>query len=629
MNITPEDTKQQAGGCTAIVPVPSQSRNTMWAWFIALMGWSVVVCFYDLGGGAAFEMTDCWVAQSAREMLEAGDWLVPRFSGETRLQKSPGAYWAVMLTSVLMGSDVTEFTARVPNAIGGLMIVATVFWLALRIAGERVAIYAGFVAASSVTVVYWSHRGASDLGLAALNTVSLACLWVGTSRYVQGGRGHIVLWLGGYLFAGLGMLYKMPMPLATVGVPAVLYLLIQRRWFILKSKWHLIGLLVFLLPWLPWAIAVVVSEPNAVDKWRVEFVDRFTGDLPNVEGQGSWKMLPFYLLPLFVYAIPFCLSIPAAIVRAFRRDDTADRDGVRFLLIWIIGLFAFFTASTGKELRYFLPVMPPVFVLLGMELAVLFDSRRIVREAMVRLAVRAAWIGVPLGFIAGGFGLYRWNRHQQHLFEWSTVWPPYAVFAILFGVGACISAWCFLHRLRDAAFGVLVGTMWVSWLWAWSNLLPIVANQVPSQDFAEQLRDQIPATMHDQLYSVGNQDSRIIWYSDVRMKRVIDQLELLEMQGGQRSRQNEERLIAEEMIRKLRGDELVLYVCYRPLYVQFLIEAGAALKERGEQMPRTYLWFQTRRGAPAKHYVLFANQPPAWEPPPLTPPSQRLEAALK
>ena len=49
-------------------------------WLVALLGWTVLLCFYDLDGGPRFEPIDCWVAQTAREMQDAGDWLVPRFA---------------------------------------------------------------------------------------------------------------------------------------------------------------------------------------------------------------------------------------------------------------------------------------------------------------------------------------------------------------------------------------------------------------------------------------------------------------------------------------------------------------------------------------------------------------------
>src|SRR5262249_9575034 len=281
------------------------------AWFLALMVATICLAFYDLSGGARFEGTDCWVGQTAREMRESGDWIVPRFSGEKRLQKSPGAYWAVMLASRLRGTPVDEVNTRIPNACAAVLIVAMIFWLTRRIAGLRAAVFAGFAAASSQMILYWSHRGASDLGLSALITVSLACLWVASGDEPPGWKRNL-LWMLGYFTAGLGMLYKMPMPLACIGLPAVLYVLIQRRWRIFASPWHLVGLLLFCLPWLPWAVMVCRAEPTATAKWRVEFLDRFTGDLPNVEANKQWFFYFFYLLPLLVFTLPYSLSVPAA-----------------------------------------------------------------------------------------------------------------------------------------------------------------------------------------------------------------------------------------------------------------------------------------------------------------------------
>ena len=359
-------------------------QPTTIAWFVALLGWTTLLAFYHLAAPVRFEPTDCWVAQTAREMYAGGSprsLILPRFSGETRMQKSPGPYWAVVLTTSLRGQTaVDEVSTRIPNGFAAILIVVTVFWLTRRIAGDRAAIFAGFTASASVLTLYWSHRGASDLGLAALSTLSLATLWVAAEQEPPG-RKRTVLWLLGYFAAGLGMLYKLPMPLALVGMPVFLYLLIRKRWSVLVDRVHLWGLLVFLLPWLPWAIAVVILEPTALAKWKVEFLDRFTGDLPNVEGQRTWYFHFIYLVPPLVFCLPFSLSLPQAFARIFRRRSGVDRNGMLFLGVWFAGLFVFFTIAAGKELRYFLPALPPLLVLLGIELAALFPLSQAVSRA--------------------------------------------------------------------------------------------------------------------------------------------------------------------------------------------------------------------------------------------------------
>jgi len=608
-----------------VVPaLAERPRTATHAWLGALVGWTLLLSFYHLQGGAYFEPTDCWVAQTAREMLDNDDWIVPRFSGGTRIQKSPGAYWAVMLASKLRGTAVDEVSTRIPNAVASVVIVLMVFWLAKRIAGDRAAVFAGFAAASSTMIVYWSHRGASDLGLAAWITVSLGCFWIGSADAPPGWR-RSLLWMSGYLAAGVGMLYKLPMPLVCVGVPAALYVLIQRRWRLLASGWHLLGLLLFCLPWLPWALTIYLTEPTALDKWRVEFLDRFTGNLPTVESHRQWQYYFLYLIPTAVFTLPYTLSLPAAFVRAFRRKPGVSRDGMNFMLLWFLGLLAFFTASAGKETRYFLPALPPLFVMLGAELAVFFDPDRRVRPDLNRAGFLAVWILLPLGLLAGAWGLYRWHEHTQ-LFEWKEVWPPYAVAAGILGVGAMLAAWLFYHGRRNASFAALVGTMWGMWLWVWPNFMPILVSQLPYRDFAAQLRERIDPSLRPNIYQIAQQDPRISWYSDVRFPRLVDQLELLRMAGGRRSLKRERRIIGEEAIRRLSGTEPVLLVASRGDYELFHVEAPRFLAEQGRAMPRTYLWLQTRVGSKRKQSVLFSNIPPPWPEEPLTPLSDMLLA---
>ncbi|HRT43107.1 MAG TPA: glycosyltransferase family 39 protein [Phycisphaerae bacterium] len=601
-------------------PVP-HLRAGVAAWLLALLGWTALLSFYDLDGGAGFEPTDCWVAQTAREMRHAGDWLTPRFSGEVRMQKSPGPYWAVMLTSIVRGTEVDEVSARIPNAIAAIVLVMTVFWLTLHVAGQRAAIFAGFATASSALILLWSHRAASDLGLAALCTLSLAALWIG-SEIESPGPKRVALWMLGYFAAGLGMLYKMPMPLAAVGLPVLAYLLVRNRWRILASPWHLLGLLLFLLPWLPWALAVVHSQGMALAKWRVEFLDRYTGDLPNVEGQDSWAYLLFYLVPVAVYCLPFSLSIPAAVGRAFRRQPGVRRDGTLFMALWFFSLLVFFTASTGKELRYFLPALPPLFVLLGIELAALFDPQRQRSEVLVRLAAAAVLILLPVALIAGGIGLHRWwelrgRLELAELYQWRDVLWAYVGVALIMALGFGTAAWLYLRRRGNAAFGMIVATMWLMWLWAWPQFMPKLMSQRPFQAFAAELRERVPPALRADMYDIATHEPRITWYGDVRFPRIIDQLALLAEQGGRRDRDYEARRIGEEVITRLSGTQPLLLVARLEDYLKLLAVAPQELAAAGRTMPAHHLWLQTPYGDFKRHFVLFGNVPPPWPEPEL------------
>jgi hypothetical protein len=107
--------------------VASRERRPMspaaWGWLVALVAWTALLSFYHLDDGAGLEPVEAWVTQPAREMYEniskmlanrdeAGwQWrpfVIPQFCGETRMQKSPGAYWAVCLTGYLRGTGRTR-----------------------------------------------------------------------------------------------------------------------------------------------------------------------------------------------------------------------------------------------------------------------------------------------------------------------------------------------------------------------------------------------------------------------------------------------------------------------------------------------------------------------------------------
>ena len=557
-------------------------------------------------------------------MHDAGQWLVPRFCDETRMQKSPGPYWTVMLLSRVLNRPIDESVARWPNVGAALVVVLSVFWLARRIAGDRAAIFAGFATASSALILWWSHRGASDLGLTACTTLSLTAFYVAFTHAapVWQRRGLLLL---GYFAAGAGMLYKMPMPVACVGAPMFLYVLIHKRWRDLWHPIHLVGLAVFLLPWLPWALAVRYAEPAAMEKWYVEFVDRFTGNLPNVaEQQRDPKMYFLYLLAPLVYALPFSLSLPAAVWRGVQRDARIRRDGQIFLLGWFLSLLAIFTVAAGKEMRYFMPALPPLFVLLGIELAQLFDPRQERGGALVRWVTRGVYVLLPLGAVAAGVALatvwFGYIGGPQGYQLVPDVLVPYSITAAIFTIGTCAAAWAYAAGRRNVSFGLLVAAMWGMWLWFWPRMAPVIASQRPFVELAGEMRNRFgpePELRHE-LRFIGSQDARLIWYSDIRIPRLLDQLVLLREQQGRRSLEREKEQYARKMLDGLRGPQRVLYVATLADYGAFLKLVGQHEADAGRSLPPTYIWLASPRATLDRTYVIVSNRPrPAGWPEPV------------
>jgi len=233
--------------------------------------------------------------------------------------------------------------------------------------------------------------------------------------------------------------------------------------------------------------------------------------------------------------------------------------------------------------------------------------------------------------------LRRWfeKRGQYELadlYTWTDVWQACAVAAAILAAGFSVAAWLYLRRREQLSFAAIVATMWLMWLWSWPQVMPLFMSQRPFRDFAVQLNEQIPAELRPHLRQLGSQDSRIVWYGDVRLPRLIDQLDLLREQGHERSLEYELRRYGEEMVRQLSGSEPVLFVASLLDYVHFLISAPEELARQGRALPPQHLWLQTRYGDYSRHFVVFGNVPPPYPEPALRVPERqraRIESAAE
>lgn len=96
-----------------------------------------------LGERPLYKIQEVRIAETAREMVASGDWLVPRYNGELRLQKPPLPYWLTAASYRLFG--VNEIATRLPAVLFGLLSAFLfTFWGASRL-GERASTNAALV----------------------------------------------------------------------------------------------------------------------------------------------------------------------------------------------------------------------------------------------------------------------------------------------------------------------------------------------------------------------------------------------------------------------------------------------------------------------------------------------------
>src|SRR5580765_9050859 len=112
----------------------------------------------------------------ARTMLETGDWLVPRISGEVRMAKTPLFIWSIAALS-LPGGKVTELTAVLPAALSGIAGVGVTMLLARRMFGLRAALLTGFILATSWGYLSLARMALADMMVTFWVVASVAAFW--------------------------------------------------------------------------------------------------------------------------------------------------------------------------------------------------------------------------------------------------------------------------------------------------------------------------------------------------------------------------------------------------------------------------------------------------------------------
>ena len=232
----------------------------------ALVGVCALTFFVGLDRPALTDSDEAFYAESAREMIERGDWLTPYYNGEPRFDKPVLYYWLVAASYAAAGSS--PGAARFPAALAGVGLVLVTFFCARRWYDEPTAFLAGLIAATSAGIVAMARQALPDLPLAFFMTLStwaaLVALLDDPGRQPDPGERRRWLLLAG-LAAGGAFLVKGPVGPALTAVVVLPLLAIEWRrsgGVMLRATAADLALAsaVFLLVALPWYVAMAAEH---------------------------------------------------------------------------------------------------------------------------------------------------------------------------------------------------------------------------------------------------------------------------------------------------------------------------------------------------------------------------------
>lgn len=353
----------------------------------ALLLLAAVACFEPRGSGLA-EPDETRYAEIPREMLAAGDLVVPRLNGLPYFEKPPLLYWANAAAFRAFGQ--TPWAARLPTRLAGL---GTTLLLVLAVAarrGRRAGLAAGILLLASPIGFLMARTNLTDGLLAFFFTATLLAGRAAIERRGDGRPWLAFAAVTGAAAAG-AFLTKGLVALALPGLILLIWCAATGRLAGFLALAASPAPVVFLALAAPWFAMVEQRHPGFLQFFFIhEHFQRFATGAAKRHGPIS------YFVPVFAVGfLPGLAFFFAGARRAWRRAD----DGF-FFLVWFAVVFGFFSLSQSKLPPYLFPAIPAAAALAAMGIA--GTRRPWIAHALLATALAAALACHPVtrGFLA-------------------------------------------------------------------------------------------------------------------------------------------------------------------------------------------------------------------------------------
>ncbi|MGE5233333.1 MAG: glycosyltransferase family 39 protein [Acidobacteriota bacterium] len=324
-------------------------------------------------------------AEIPREMVQRGDWVTPRLNGVKYFEKPPLLYWLTAASIETCG--IREWALRAWPWAFAVAGCALAYGLARKLWGRRAGLLAGLVLATSPLYYFLSTVLILDMAVSVLLAATLAAFLLAVDE--DDARRRRLLLAAMYVAAALATLAKGLIGAALPGLIILVWLVISRRWAVLRRCGLPWGVPLYLAIAAPWHLLASARNPEFAYFYFIhEHFLRYTTTIHERQ-EPFWFFAPILLVGM----LPWIVLVPQAFggfLRRFRRR-AAGADRELFLWLWAGLIFLFFSASDSKLVPYILPVLPPLAVLLGARLdRMLAGGER---------APAAGWTLVVLGIV--------------------------------------------------------------------------------------------------------------------------------------------------------------------------------------------------------------------------------------
>lgn len=294
-------------------------------------------------------------AETAREMLNAGDYFSPQIYGNYWYDKPIMFYLELIAAFKLFG--LSDFSARLFPAIMSWVGIMLTYWTGKRLYDQRVGLYAAVLMMLSLEYWYLGHAVITDMTLFVAESLSLI------GFYLFYTEKNVKWYYAAFGAAAISVLTKGPIGLCLPGLIIMLFLLWQRDFKMLFNRHTLGGFCLFFAIVSIWYIPMYLQHGS-------DFINMFLGvhnvlratvsEHPKDDVWYYYTMI--FMAGFFPWSFVF---VPAKIKQWFKKHPCLPKmPRERFLLLWAVTVFVVFQSFATKYVSYTFPYMIPVILLM-------------------------------------------------------------------------------------------------------------------------------------------------------------------------------------------------------------------------------------------------------------------------
>jgi len=494
-----------------------------------LVALCLIVFFINLGGPKLWDRDEPRNAGCAIEMIEAADWVVPRFNDELRTHKPVLLYWLMITAYSVFG--VSEFSARFFSAVMGMMTVLLTYDMGRRLFGATAGLWAGICLATTLMFTVASRAATPDAPL--IFFVALGLWTYVFFSFREGDEAESTepnyyptqWWQVALLYGALGLAVLSKGPVGLVLPTAIIgmFLLIMRlppapptttwwQWGVslvrpffpihfLKTVWFMrpvLAIVACLGVALPWYIWVAARDFRWIEGF---FLDHnLNRAVTSFEGHSGPPI--YYLLAICVGFFPWSVFFTPMLwdLRQQLRTDTKTRAALIFCCCWVAVWMGAFSIAQTKLPSYITPLYPGLALITGLFVTRVIEKRTELSARWLDLSfglttVVGVMLVIALALLAGQF------LPGEELV---------ALVGLLLVVGGGLAWWRKSQQNYQQAFRVFAVTSMLFVV----GLFAVVAQRVSDQQEISQLLTEIQATEPDaRLCSFGVSEASWVFYA--------------------------------------------------------------------------------------------------------------------